>query len=181
METRPASSSSTRTGEGLECASGSRLPSKTANSASMISARASGEPVKAARALLGWSQSDLARHSGISEPTIARLESIDGELGGRGGFSGRSGRSSCRRGPPARPRRASPTITVAGRPRHRHDDPGVRAGGSDQLALAIKAKEPAPKGSQTSSESSALQLCRTYGTAMSYNEKENTLCPLQEQ
>ena len=40
--------------------------------------------VKAARALLGWSQSDLARHSGISEPTIARLELIDGELGGRG-------------------------------------------------------------------------------------------------
>ena len=39
--------------------------------------------VKAARALLGWSQSDLARHSGISEPTIARLESVDGELGGR--------------------------------------------------------------------------------------------------
>jgi predicted transcriptional regulator len=40
--------------------------------------------VKAARALLGWSQSDLARHSGISEPTIARLESTEGELGGRG-------------------------------------------------------------------------------------------------
>ena len=39
--------------------------------------------VKAARALLGWSQSDLAVHSGISEPTIARLESLDGELGGR--------------------------------------------------------------------------------------------------
>ena len=39
--------------------------------------------VKAARALLGWSQADLARHSGISEPTIARLESLDGELGGR--------------------------------------------------------------------------------------------------
>jgi predicted transcriptional regulator len=39
--------------------------------------------VKAARALLGWSQSELARHSGISEPTIARLESADGELGGR--------------------------------------------------------------------------------------------------
>jgi predicted transcriptional regulator len=39
--------------------------------------------VKAARALLGWSQSDLARHAGISEPTIARLESADGELGGR--------------------------------------------------------------------------------------------------
>jgi predicted transcriptional regulator len=39
--------------------------------------------VKAARALLGWSQSDLADHSGVSEPTIARLESADGDLGGR--------------------------------------------------------------------------------------------------
>jgi predicted transcriptional regulator len=39
--------------------------------------------IKAARALLGWSQSDLARRSGISEPTIARLESVDGKLGGR--------------------------------------------------------------------------------------------------
>jgi predicted transcriptional regulator len=39
--------------------------------------------VKAARALLGWSQSDLAHHSGVSEPTIARLESTDGDLGGR--------------------------------------------------------------------------------------------------
>jgi transcriptional regulator with XRE-family HTH domain len=39
--------------------------------------------VKAARALLGWSQADLAQHSGVSEPTVARLESVDGELGGR--------------------------------------------------------------------------------------------------
>jgi transcriptional regulator with XRE-family HTH domain len=39
--------------------------------------------IKAARALLGWSQSDLADKSGVSEPTVARLESIDGELGGR--------------------------------------------------------------------------------------------------
>jgi predicted transcriptional regulator len=39
--------------------------------------------VKAARALLGWSQADLARHCSVSEPTIARLESADGELGGR--------------------------------------------------------------------------------------------------
>jgi transcriptional regulator with XRE-family HTH domain len=39
--------------------------------------------VKAARALLGWSQADLAAHSGISEPTVARLESTDGEFGGR--------------------------------------------------------------------------------------------------
>jgi transcriptional regulator with XRE-family HTH domain len=41
--------------------------------------------VKAARALLGWSQADLAKQSGISEPTIARLESSEGELGGREG------------------------------------------------------------------------------------------------
>lgn len=39
--------------------------------------------MKAARALLAWSQSDLAESSGVSEPTIARLESEDGELGGR--------------------------------------------------------------------------------------------------
>jgi len=39
--------------------------------------------VKAARALLAWSQGDLAVHSGVSEPTIARLEAEDGELGGR--------------------------------------------------------------------------------------------------
>ena len=45
--------------------------------------------VKAARALLGWSQADLARRSGISEPTIARLESLKGKLGGREGTAGR--------------------------------------------------------------------------------------------
>jgi transcriptional regulator with XRE-family HTH domain len=45
--------------------------------------------VKAARALLGWSQADLARRSGISEPTIARLEALKGELGGREGTAGR--------------------------------------------------------------------------------------------
>jgi len=39
--------------------------------------------VKAARALLGWSQADLARFSGVSEPTIARLEAANGMLGGR--------------------------------------------------------------------------------------------------
>ena len=38
--------------------------------------------VKAARALLGWAQDDLARKSGVSKPTVARLESSDGELGG---------------------------------------------------------------------------------------------------
>jgi transcriptional regulator with XRE-family HTH domain len=35
--------------------------------------------------LLGWSQADLAAKSGISEPTIARLESVEGNLGGRQG------------------------------------------------------------------------------------------------
>ena len=39
--------------------------------------------VKAARSLLGWSQQDLAAASGISEPTIKRLEAQDGEIGGR--------------------------------------------------------------------------------------------------
>jgi predicted transcriptional regulator len=38
--------------------------------------------IKAARALL-WSQGDLAQHSSISEPTIARLESLDGPIAGR--------------------------------------------------------------------------------------------------
>ncbi|WP_318012106.1 helix-turn-helix transcriptional regulator [Mesorhizobium sp. CA14] len=39
--------------------------------------------VKAARALLGWSQEDLAERSAVSEPTIARLEAEDGPIGGR--------------------------------------------------------------------------------------------------
>jgi predicted transcriptional regulator len=38
--------------------------------------------VKAARALLGWSQDDLAKESGVSKPTVARLETTDGKLGG---------------------------------------------------------------------------------------------------
>lgn len=43
------------------------------------------EQVKAARALLRWSQSDLAGGSGVSLPTIKRLEASTGELGGRAG------------------------------------------------------------------------------------------------
>ena len=39
--------------------------------------------VKAARALLGWSQERLATTSGVSIPTIKRLEAADGALGGR--------------------------------------------------------------------------------------------------
>ncbi len=38
--------------------------------------------LRAARALLGWSQDDLANRSGISKPTIARLELGTGELAG---------------------------------------------------------------------------------------------------
>jgi transcriptional regulator with XRE-family HTH domain len=41
--------------------------------------------IKAARSLLGWSQDDLAGASGISKPTIGRLEAIDTDqpIGGR--------------------------------------------------------------------------------------------------
>jgi DNA-binding XRE family transcriptional regulator len=39
--------------------------------------------IKAARALLGWSQEDAANFSGVSVPTIKRLEATDGPIGGR--------------------------------------------------------------------------------------------------
>lgn len=39
--------------------------------------------VKAARALLDWSQQDLAAASGVSVPTVKRLEAAGGPLGGR--------------------------------------------------------------------------------------------------
>jgi predicted transcriptional regulator len=39
--------------------------------------------VKAARALLAWSQEDLAAAADVSIPTIKRLEAQDGPLGGR--------------------------------------------------------------------------------------------------
>jgi predicted transcriptional regulator len=39
--------------------------------------------VKAARELLAWSQETLAEKSGVSLPTIQRLEAKSGELGGR--------------------------------------------------------------------------------------------------
>jgi transcriptional regulator with XRE-family HTH domain len=39
--------------------------------------------IKAARALLAWSQEELASAAAISIPTIKRLESQEGTLGGR--------------------------------------------------------------------------------------------------
>jgi predicted transcriptional regulator len=39
--------------------------------------------IKAARALLAWSQEKLALSSNVSIPTIKRLEAQDGLLGGR--------------------------------------------------------------------------------------------------
>jgi len=39
--------------------------------------------IKAARELLGWSQEAIAEASGVSIPTIKRLEATGGELGGR--------------------------------------------------------------------------------------------------
>jgi transcriptional regulator with XRE-family HTH domain len=39
--------------------------------------------IKAARALLAWSQEQLAAAADISIPTIKRLEASDGPLGGR--------------------------------------------------------------------------------------------------
>jgi len=39
--------------------------------------------IKAARALLAWSQEELAAAANLSIPTIKRLEATDGPLGGR--------------------------------------------------------------------------------------------------
>ena len=39
--------------------------------------------IKAARALLSWSQEELASSARVSLPTVKRLEALDGPLGGR--------------------------------------------------------------------------------------------------
>jgi DNA-binding XRE family transcriptional regulator len=39
--------------------------------------------LKAARTLIGWSQEELASAADVSLPTIKRLESVEGWLGGR--------------------------------------------------------------------------------------------------
>ena len=43
----------------------------------------SNRQIKAARALVGWSQEHLTAASGVSLPTVKRLESANGLLGGR--------------------------------------------------------------------------------------------------
>ena len=42
-----------------------------------------GEQIRAARALLGWTAADLAERSGVSYPTVQRLDATKGTLGGR--------------------------------------------------------------------------------------------------
>jgi predicted transcriptional regulator len=45
--------------------------------------------IKAARALLSWSQEQLAEAAGVSVPTIKRLEARDGPIGGRTNTAGK--------------------------------------------------------------------------------------------
>jgi DNA-binding XRE family transcriptional regulator len=45
-----------------------------------IGAGVSVRQIKAARALLGWTQKDLANYAGVAAPTVARIEAVEGEL-----------------------------------------------------------------------------------------------------
>lgn len=42
-----------------------------------------GEQIRAARMLLGWKAEDLARESGVSYPTVQRLDATRGPVSGR--------------------------------------------------------------------------------------------------
>ena len=42
-----------------------------------------GEQIRAARAMLRWEQKDLVKASGVSEPTIVRLEKMHGMVSGQ--------------------------------------------------------------------------------------------------
>jgi transcriptional regulator with XRE-family HTH domain len=44
-----------------------------------------GRQLKAARALLGWEQTDLAKKAGVAVSTIRRMESFPDEIGARTG------------------------------------------------------------------------------------------------
>jgi transcriptional regulator with XRE-family HTH domain len=50
---------------------------------SLGAGRVSVSQIKAARALLEWKQSDLSRASGVSMPTLSRLEMGTGDIAGR--------------------------------------------------------------------------------------------------
>jgi predicted transcriptional regulator len=43
----------------------------------------SGRQLKAARAMVGWEQTELARKSGVAISTVRRMESFDGDVGAR--------------------------------------------------------------------------------------------------
>lgn len=47
----------------------------------MTSKRPTTRQIKAARALLRWSQETLALSAGVATTTVKRLEAVDGELG----------------------------------------------------------------------------------------------------
>lgn len=42
-----------------------------------------GEQIRAARALVGWTAADLAEKSGVSYPTVQRLDATKGMVSGR--------------------------------------------------------------------------------------------------
>lgn len=42
-----------------------------------------GEQIKAARALVGWTAADLAERSGVSYPTVQRMDATKGMVSGR--------------------------------------------------------------------------------------------------
>jgi transcriptional regulator with XRE-family HTH domain len=54
-----------------------------------VGAGVSVRQIKAARALLGWTQKDLAVFAGVAAPTVARIEAIDGEFRASGHTSTR--------------------------------------------------------------------------------------------
>jgi transcriptional regulator with XRE-family HTH domain len=55
----------------------------------LSTARVTTQQIKAARALLGWSQAGLAKATGLSVPTIKRIESGGGDVGGRANTAAR--------------------------------------------------------------------------------------------
>lgn len=42
-----------------------------------------GEQIRAARALIGWTAADLAKASGVSYPTVQRMDATKGRVSGR--------------------------------------------------------------------------------------------------